>query len=60
MKTYKIKSLIYFSCFLMASTFYYIVEQKAAFDQQLQTAQVVDLVQDELDEDKEESLEERP
>lgn len=60
MKTYKIKSIFYFSCFLLASIVYYGIEQKTEFDRQLQANQVVDLVEDELEEEKDESLEEQP
>lgn len=35
--TYKIKSLIYFSCFLTASFVYYIVEKHDEFQNQLQS-----------------------
>ena len=61
MKTYKIKSLVYFSGFLLAATIYYIIEQKQNFDEQLQASQMVDLaVEEQLQEAQEDSIEEQP
>ncbi|MCL6267832.1 hypothetical protein [Flagellimonas myxillae] len=39
--TYKIKSLIYFICFLTASSIYYVVEQHEEFQQQLRAKELV-------------------
>lgn len=33
--TYKIKSLIYFSCFVLASLIYYVVDQHDEFQEQM-------------------------
>ena len=33
--TYKIKSLIYFSCFVLASLIYYVVDQHDQFQEQM-------------------------
>ncbi len=61
MKTYKIKSLVYFSGFLLAATLYYVIEQKQNFDEQLQASQMVDLaVEEQLEEAQEDSVEEQP
>ena len=60
MKTYKIKSLVYFSCFLLASILYYGIEKKLEFDQQLQAAQVAELAAEELEKDTDESVEKQP
>lgn len=40
--TYKIKSLIYFSCFVLASLGYYLVEQHDEFQKQLQSKAYVE------------------
>ncbi len=40
--TYKIKSLIYFSCFLAASVVYYVVEKHDEFQNQLDTGTYVE------------------
>lgn len=40
--TYKIKSLIYFSCFLAASLFYYAVEKHDEFQEQLHSRTYVE------------------
>lgn len=48
MKTYKIKSLIYFSCFLMASFLYYGMEQYDRFNEELVASQTPDVELEEL------------
>ena len=40
--TYKIKSLIYFSCFLAASLIYYVVEKQDEFQNQLDSGTYVE------------------
>lgn len=61
MKTYKIKSLVYFSGFLLASILYYGIEQKQAFDEQLRLNQMVELEVQELEDDtKKEDVVEQP
>lgn len=40
--TYKFKSLIYFSCFVLASLGYYLVEQHDEFQKQLQSKAYVE------------------
>ncbi|WP_222981490.1 hypothetical protein [Flagellimonas meishanensis] len=40
--TYKIKSLIYFSCFLTASFAYYIIEKHDEFQNQMQSKTYVE------------------
>lgn len=42
MKSYKIKSLVYFTCFLTAAVFYYHFEKENNLQQQLITANVAD------------------
>ncbi|MBW8244545.1 hypothetical protein K1F50_17185 [Muricauda oceani] len=39
---YKTKSLIYFSCFLAASTLYYVVDQRDDFQNQLNSKTYVE------------------
>ncbi len=40
--TYKTKSLLYFLCFLAASTGYYLIEQHQDFSTQLQSSEVAE------------------
>nr|WP_299388034.1 hypothetical protein [Allomuricauda sp.] len=40
--TYKIKSLIYFFCFLAASSIYYVVEQHEEFQKQLHAKELAE------------------
>lgn len=40
--THKIKSLIYFSCFVLASFGYYLVEQHDKFQEQIQSKSYVE------------------
>ena len=61
MKTYKIKSVVYFTGFLMASILYYGIEQKQAFDEQLRLNQMVELEVQELEDDtKDVEVKEQP
>lgn len=41
--TYKFKSLIYFSCFVIASVIYYVVEQHDDFEAQLNSKSYVEI-----------------
>ena len=59
MKTYKIKSLIYFCCFLVASLVYYQIEQDDQFQEQLISSEVVETDMQDLDEIEEDILEEQ-
>ena len=43
MKTYKIKSFIYFLVFATAAFFYNKVEQKNDFPEQIKTSEIVDI-----------------
>ncbi|UJH66460.1 hypothetical protein [Allomuricauda sp. SCSIO 65647] len=49
MKTYKIKSLIYFGCFLMASFLYYGIEQYDRYREFTMTNNVAEIESTELD-----------
>jgi len=56
MKAYKIKSLIYLSCFVTAAVVYYDMEQKEKFQNLISSAPTTDIQSNELptDEEKEE------
>ncbi|NKI31835.1 hypothetical protein [Croceivirga thetidis] len=43
MKAYKIRSLIFFSCFVIAAIVYYQFEQQENFKEQFNPSEVVDL-----------------
>ena len=43
MKAYKIRSLIYLSCFVIAAFFYYNLEQREHFQNSILTSQTADL-----------------
>lgn len=61
--TYKFKSLIYFSCFVLASLGYYLVEQHDEFQKQLQSKSYVEAdlhSADEIDQPQDELEEEIP
>lgn len=48
--SYKIKSLLYFSCFVIAATIYYVAEQHDNFQDRLTSKDFVEVeYQDELD-----------
>ncbi len=49
MKTYKIKSLIYFGCFLMASFLYYGIEQYDRYQEFTMANDVAEIESAELD-----------
>lgn len=57
MKAYKIRSLIYLSCFIIAAVFYYDMEQKELFQNSIlasQTSEIQpedDLTEDVIDEE---------
>ncbi|KPM32339.1 Hypothetical protein I595_1991 [Croceitalea dokdonensis DOKDO 023] len=42
MKSYKIKSLVYFACFLAAAVFYYNFEKEVNLQQEILTANVAE------------------
>ena len=48
--TYKIKSLIYFSCFLIACAIYYTVEQENPLTDQIDSTTFVETEFEEVDE----------
>ncbi|RDY59249.1 hypothetical protein [Flagellimonas nanhaiensis] len=48
--TYKIKSLIYFSCFLIACVVYYGIEQENQLTDQINSATLVETEFDDVDE----------
>ncbi|WP_420604129.1 hypothetical protein [Flagellimonas sp.] len=48
--TYKIKSLIYFSCFVIASIIYYGIEQEEKFQNQVNSSTVVETDFEDTDE----------
>jgi hypothetical protein len=60
MKTYKIKSLVYFSGFLFAAILYYGIEQKQELNEQLQTNQMVDMTIEDEEEATKEEVKENP
>ena len=43
MKSYKIRSLIYFGCFVAAAVVYYNIEQNEFFQNSILSSQVVDV-----------------
>lgn len=49
MKTYKFKSLLYFTGFLLASTFYYAVEQYREFETEFQNEPVLEIAAEDFD-----------
>jgi len=61
--TYKIKSLLYFSCFMLASLAYYLVDQHDEFQEQMANKSYVEADfhdADTLDEPKEDQEELQP
>lgn len=60
MKTYKIKSLVYFSGFLLAAILYYGIEQQQELNEQLQTNQMVDMTIEDEEEATKEEVKENP
>jgi hypothetical protein len=60
MKTYKIKSLFYFSGFLLAAILYYGIEQQQELNEQLQTNQMVDMTIEDEEEATKEEVKENP
>ncbi len=57
MKTYKLKSLIYLGCFILAAVFYNNYEQKA-FQEQLSNPEIAETKFEDSPEVKKEDLEE--
>ena len=55
MKAYKIRSLIYFGCFVAAAVVYYNIEQNEVFQNSILSSQVADI---EAEENQEEGKEE--
>ena len=53
MKAYKIKSLLYLSCFIIAAVVYYHIEQNENFQNGLLTSQTADLQSEDRPSDKE-------
>lgn len=59
MKAYKIRSLFYLSCFIIAAVVYYNIEQRENFRNSIPTAQTADLqTEDHSSQDVKEELEE--
>jgi len=53
MKAYKIRSLIYLSCFIIAAVVYYHIEQDENFENSFLSAQTADIESEELTSDEE-------
>ena len=53
MKAYKIRSLIYLSCFIIAAVVYYHMEQDENFQNSFLSAQTADIEAEELPSDEE-------